>query len=52
VTSGNWVLESTDNPAGGSWAVVPTTPMALDGQTVVMVEAAASAKVYRLRKQP
>lgn len=50
--AGTWVLEAADAVPDGTWAVVAATPTTIDGQTAVVLEPAAVAKVYRLRRVP
>ncbi len=50
--SGNFVLESADSLPAANWTAVGIAPVALDGRPTVLLEPAASSKVYRLRSIP
>ena len=50
--TGNYVLESADSASAGIWTSVGVAPINLEGGPAVVLEAAAAAKVYRLRLMP
>lgn len=50
--SGNDVLEVADRLPADHWTPVTASPITLDGQPTVILDAAASTKVYRLRSVP
>lgn len=50
-TSG-YVLESADSPVAAAWTTVTNTPVTLDGQSAVVLDAKAAAQFFRMRKAP
>ncbi|MCC6233359.1 MAG: hypothetical protein IT580_11990 [Verrucomicrobiales bacterium] len=50
--SGRYVLESADSVPAGNWSEVGVAPVAVEGRIAVVLDPAASSKVYRLRRVP
>ncbi|MBL9137529.1 MAG: hypothetical protein JNK85_16775 [Verrucomicrobiales bacterium] len=51
-STGNYILEVADSLPAANWTPVDVTPVTLNGQPTVILDAAASTKVYRLRSTP
>jgi len=51
-TTANWVLESAPTPNATSWTLVTNTPVALDGQTAVVLDDDAAQQYFRMRHVP
>ena len=47
-----YVLESADSAASAGWATVTNTPLMLNGQPTVILEASAARQFFRLRRAP
>lgn len=47
----DWLLESTDDPAGGAWAVVPGEPTVTTDACAMELPVLGESRFYRMRKK-
>jgi hypothetical protein len=48
-TATNYVLETADAPTGSAWYLVTNTPVVVDGQIAVILDASTGSKFFRMR---
>lgn len=51
-TPANWVVESADSVNATTWATLTNTPVTVDGQTCVVLDAGTTQQFFRMRYVP
>jgi hypothetical protein len=47
-----YLLESADSPDASTWTTITNTPVLIEGESAVVLDAAAASKFFRLREAP